>query len=260
MNRSITVSNGSAGGFVTEDDSSAPADQTRVVGRSEHRMKRLLLVEDDRSLGATLRERLLREQYDVEWVETKHRASKKLNEGVWDLVIMDIKLPDGSGLDLARQIKGENTSLPIMFMTGLCTAEHRLEGFEIGAEEFIPKPFHLRELLLRVENVIERRPLRRRVTCNDRVIELENRVVVQPDGRREHPATHDFELLQLLITNSPSVISRNRILDVLWGVDSFPNPRTIDNMIVRLRQVLGDAGEHIRSIRGMGYQWCGEIE
>lgn len=260
MNRSITVSNGSAGGFVTEDDSSAPADQTRVVARIEHRMKRLLLVEDDRSLGATLRERLLREQYDVAWVETRQRASKKLNEGIWDLVIMDINLPDGSGLDLARQIKGENIRLPIMFISGLSTAEHRLEGFEIGAEEFIPKPFHLRELLLRVENVIERCPLRRRITCNDRVIELGNRVVVQPDGRREHPATRDFELLQLLITNSPSVISRNRILDVLWGVDSFPNPRTIDNMIVRLRQVLGDAGDHIRSIRGVGYQWCGEIE
>ena len=260
MNRSITVSNGSAGGFVTEDDSSAPADQTRVVARIEHRMKRLLLVEDDRSLGATLRERLLREQYDVAWVETRQRASKKLNEGIWDLVIMDINLPDGSGLDLARQIKGENIPLPIMFISGLSTAEHRLEGFEIGAEEFIPKPFHLRELLLRVENVIERRPLRRRITCNDRVIELGNRVVVQPDGRREHPATRDFELLQLLISNSPSVISRNRILDVLWGVDSFPNPRTIDNMIVRLRQVLGDAGDQIRSIRGVGYQWCGEIE
>jgi len=260
MNRSITVSNGSAGGFVTEDDSSAPADQTRVVARIEHRMKRLLLVEDDRSLGATLRERLLREQYDVAWVETRQRASKKLNEGIWDLVIMDINLPDGSGLDLARQIKGENIPLPIMFISGLSTAEHRLEGFEIGAEEFIPKPFHLRELLLRVENVIERCPLRRRITCNDRVIELGNRVVVQPDGRREHPATRDFELLQLLISNSPSVISRNRILDVLWGVDSFPNPRTIDNMIVRLRQVLGDAGDQIRSIRGVGYQWCGEIE
>lgn len=70
-----------------------------------------------------------------------------------------------------------------------------------------------------------------------------NRVVVQPDGRRKHPATRDFELLQLLITNSPSVIRRNRILDVLWGVDSFLNPRSIDNMIVRLRQVLGDAGD-----------------
>lgn len=223
-------------------------------------MKRLLLVEDDRSLGATLHERLLREPYDVAWVETRQRAMKKLSEGLWDLVILDIGLPDGSGFELARHIK-ESTSVPIMFMTALSTAEHRLEGFEIGAEEFVPKPFHLRELLLRIKHVLERHPVRHRISCNGRVIELENRAIVQPDGRREHPAARDFELLQLLITGSPGVISRNQILDVLWGEDKFLNQRTIDNMIVRLRQSLGDTNSTcIRSVRGIGYQWCGDGE
>src|SRR2546426_2187739 len=159
-------------------------------------MKRLLLVEDDRSLGATLNERLLREKYQVAWVETKHSALKKLSEGLWDLVILDIGLPDGSGFELARHIK-QNTSMPIMFMTALSTAEHRLEGFEIGAEEFIPKPFHLRELLLRVKHVLERHPAQREIRCKGRVIELNNRVIVQPDGQREFPAARDFELLEL---------------------------------------------------------------
>ena len=223
-------------------------------------MKRLLLVEDDRSLGATLRDRLVREQYDVTWVETKQRALIKLSEGLWDLVILDIGLPDGSGFELARQIKG-STSVPIMFMTALSTAEHRLEGFEIGAEEFVPKPFHLRELLLRIQHVLERHPVRHRISCNGRVIELENRAIVQPDGRREHPGARDFELLQLLITSSPNVISRNQILDVLWGEDKFLNQRTIDNMIVRLRQLLGDTNSTcIRSVRGIGYQWSGDGE
>jgi two-component system phosphate regulon response regulator PhoB len=223
-------------------------------------MKRLLLVEDDRSLGATLHERLLREPYDVAWVETKQRALKKLSEGLWDLVILDIGLPDGSGFELARHIK-QSSSVPIMFMTALSTAEHRLEGFEIGAEEFVPKPFHLRELLLRVKHVLDRHPVRHRISCHGRVIELENRAIVQPDGRREHPAARDFELLQLLITGSPGVISRNQILDVLWGEDKFLNQRTIDNMIVRLRQSLGDTNStFIRSVRGIGYQWCGDGE
>jgi len=223
-------------------------------------MKRLLLVEDDRSLGATLHERLLREPYDVAWVETKQRALKKLSGGLWDLVILDIGLPDGSGFELARHIK-QSTSVPIMFMTALSTAEHRLEGFEIGAEDFIPKPFHLRELLLRVKHVLERHPVRHRVSCNGRVIELENRAIVQPDGSREHPAARDFELLQLLITGSPGVVSRNQILDALWGEDKFLNQRTIDNMIVRLRQSLGDTNSTlIRSVRGIGYQWCGDAE
>jgi two-component system, OmpR family, phosphate regulon response regulator PhoB len=221
-------------------------------------MKRLLLVEDDRSLGATLHERLLRETYDVAWVETKQRALKKLDEGLWDLVILDIGLPDGSGFELARHIK-ETTSVPIMFMTALSTAEHRLEGFEIGAEEFVPKPFHLRELLLRVKHVLDRYPVRHQISCNGRIIELDSRVIVQPDGRREHPAARDFDLLQLLITSSPAVTSRNQILDALWGEDKFLNQRTIDNMIVRLRQSLGDTNStFIRSVRGIGYQWCGD--
>lgn len=223
-------------------------------------MKRLLLVEDDRSLGATLCERLQRENYEVSWAETKQRALKKLGEGLWDLVILDIGLPDGSGFELARHIK-QSSSLPIMFMTALSTAEHRLEGFEIGAEEFIPKPFHLQELLLRVKHVLENHPVQRQITCNRRMIELDNRVIVQPDGQREHPAARDFDLLQLLITSSPRVLSRNQILDVLWGEDKFLNQRTVDNMIVRLRQILGDANSTcIRSVRGIGYQWCGDEE
>jgi len=221
-------------------------------------MKRLLLVEDDRSLGATLHERLLREKYDVAWVETKQSALAKLNEGLWDLVILDIGLPDGSGFELARHIKS-NATLPVMFMTALSTAEHRLEGFEIGAEEFIPKPFHLRELLLRVQHVLENHPVFHKVICRGRTIDLDNRTIVQPDGAREHPAARDFELLQLLITSSPRVISRNQILDVLWGEDKFLNQRTIDNMVVRLRQLLGDTESTcIRSVRGVGYQWCGD--
>ena len=221
-------------------------------------MKRLLLVEDDRSLGATLHERLLREKYDVAWVETKQSALTKLNEGLWDLVILDIGLPDGSGFELARHIKS-NATLPVMFMTALSTAEHRLEGFEIGAEEFIPKPFHLRELLLRVQHVLENHPVLHKVTCHGRTIDLDNRAIVQPDGTREHPAARDFELLQLLVTSTPRVISRNQILDVLWGEDKFLNQRTIDNMVVRLRQTLGDTESTcIRSVRGVGYQWCGD--
>jgi DNA-binding response OmpR family regulator len=221
-------------------------------------MKRLLLVEDDRSLGATLHERLLREKYDVAWVETRQSALTKLNEGLWDLVILDIGLPDGSGFELARHIKA-NATMPIMFMTALSTAEHRLEGFEIGAEEFIPKPFHLRELLLRVQHVLQNHPVLHSVTCKGRTVDLDNRAIVQPDGTREHPAARDFELLQLLITSSPRVISRNQILDVLWGEDKFLNQRTIDNMIVRLRQLLGDTESTcIRSVRGVGYQWSGD--
>jgi len=218
-------------------------------------MKSILLVEDDRSLGATLQDRLTREGYQVSWAETKQRALKKFGEGLWDLVILDVGLPDGSGFELARHVKA-NSAVPIMFMTALGTAENRLEGFEIGAEEFIPKPFHLRDLLLRVRHVFERHPALHHVACNGRVIELDSRVIVQPDGQREYLPARDFELLELLIASAPRAVSRNQIIDALWGEDKLGNHRTVDNMIVHLRQSLGDSGSNlIRSVRGVGYQW-----
>jgi DNA-binding response OmpR family regulator len=98
------------------------------------------------------------------------------------------------------------------------------------------------------------------VACHGRTVDLDNRAIVQPDGSREHPAAKDFDLLQLLVTSSPRVISRNQILDSLWGEDKLAaNQRTIDNMVVRLRQMLGDTDSRcIRSVRGVGYQWCGD--
>lgn len=221
-------------------------------------MRQLLLVEDDRSLGATLYERLVREGYGVRWVETLSAALVALPESWWDLIILDVGLPDGSGFDLARLIK-QQTTFPLMFITAWGSAEKRLEGFEIGAEEFIPKPFHLRELLLRVKHVLDNHAVHQRLVCNGRTIEFDTRTIVQADGRRDYLAQREFQLLQLLITAAPRVVSRDEILDALWGEDKFPNTRTIDNLIVRLRQSLGDTeGAFIRSVRGVGYQWSAE--
>jgi two-component system phosphate regulon response regulator PhoB len=218
-------------------------------------VKHLLLVEDDRSLGATLHERLVKEGYTVRWVETQAAAQQALAQGWWDLVILDVGLPDGSGFDLARQIKAQSI-LPIVFITAWSSAEKRLEGFEIGAEEFIPKPFHLRELLLRVKHVLDNHAVHAQLVCNGRRIEFDTCAIVQPDGQREYLPVREFQLLQLLIAAAPRVVSRDEILDTLWGEDKFPNTRTIDNLIVRLRQTLGDAaGLCIRSVRGVGYQW-----
>jgi len=221
-------------------------------------MKRLLLVEDDRSLGSTLTERLTRESYLVGWAKSLSRAEVELVRERWDLVILDLGLPDGSGFTLARKIKA-GSGIPIVFITALNTAENRLTGFEMGAEEFIPKPFHLKELLLRIRRVLEIQPPPRVVRCGDKRIDLEAMSVSHGDGRREYPAARDFQVLRLLIESSPRVVSRNDVLDRAWGEDKFPSLRTVDNAIVRLRQLLDDAdGRIIRSVRGIGYQWVGE--
>lgn len=221
-------------------------------------MKRLLLVEDDVSLGETLKERLLKESYDVVWVESQSEAEKAVNERPFDLIILDVGLPDGSGFDLAKKVRAK-TSTPFLFVTAMNSAEHRLEGYEIGAEEYIPKPFHLKELLLRIRHVLETHKGIEEVRVGDRVIDLAAQAVVGPNGEKEFLPARDFQLLKLLIESAPRALSRDEILNQVWGEDKFPSHRTVDNTIVRLRQAIGDTGgRYIRSVRGVGYQWAAD--
>lgn len=227
---------------------------------------RLLLVEDDASLGETLEERLRREGYDVRWVGTQADAEIAWRSGPFDLIVLDVGLPDGSGFEFARKVAAESAT-PFIFVTAMNGAEARLEGYEIGAEEFIPKPFHLKELLLRVRHVLHTHasPAAPAVASTGPVmlevgggvtVEFESRRVLKADGTSEFLQAREFEILKFLIGRTPAVLSRDAILDAVWGEDRYPSHRTVDNAIVRLRQALGDeGGRRIRSVRGVGYQW-----
>jgi DNA-binding response OmpR family regulator len=217
-------------------------------------MTRVLLVEDDLSLGQSLRDRLAREDVSVEWVRTIAAARAALEVRGWHLAIVDVKLPDGSGFGLARQIK-KSTTMPIMFMTALNSAENRLEGYEIGADEYLPKPFHLKEFILRVRRLLTLERPRSVLTAGPLTIDFDA-LVVDAGGRRRHLQVRDSRVLKLLVDAAPRAVSRSDLLDRAWGHDRFPTPRAVDNAIVRLRQALGDAdGRLIRSVRGVGYQW-----
>lgn len=219
---------------------------------------RVLLVEDDPSLGRTLCERLEKEQYLVVWARSVAEAGTHLAAGHWDLAVLDVKLGDGSGFGLARQIR-KSSRVPIMFMTALNTAESRLEGFEIGAVEYLPKPFHLKEFILRVRHVLTtQRDEPRAVVCDDVTIDFDAFTITR-DGRTDPLQPRDARVLQLLVDASPRAVSRSELLDRAWGEDQFPTPRAVDNAIVRLRDALGTvAGSRIKSIRGIGYQWTQE--
>ncbi len=226
-------------------------------------MRSLLLVEDDGSLGATLRERLEKEGYRVEWCETFAGASEVARMRDFDLAILDVNLPDGSGFDLAREVRRRHPT-PFIFMTAMNSAEHRLQGYELGAEEYIPKPFHLKELLIRVRHVLETHPSVSEtvnqkgsvIDLADRALDLTAQAVIFRNGEKEFIAARDFQLLKFLIDSAPRVVSRDDILNRVWGEDRFPSHRTVDNSIVRLRAILGHQSVwRIRSVRGVGYQW-----
>jgi len=221
-------------------------------------MARVLLVEDDPSLGRTLCERLQKELLDVTWAQTVAAADAALASGRWDLAILDVKLPDGSGFGLARQIK-RSSLIPVMFMTALNSAENRLEGFESGADEYLPKPFHLKEFILRVRHVLATQRVPEVLSAHGRQIDLTALSVITPDGQRSFLQVRDARVLKLLIAAAPSAVDRSEILDRVWGQDQYPTTRAVDNAIVRIRQALQDEdGELIRSVRGIGYQWTAE--
>ena len=221
-------------------------------------MRKILLVEDDLSLGETLTERL-RKDYEVAWAKNLADAWSVFSQAKdFDLVLLDVGLPDGSGFELAAKIKQVSPVL-FLFLTAQADAESRLQGFELGAEEYIPKPFHLKELLIRVKHVLDAHAPMREIVLESCVINFSNMSVKRKSGKIEYPPVTDMKILQLLIDKAPRVLSRDEIMDEIWGVDKNPSGRTIDNTIVRLRQMLGDDGEkHIRSVRGVGYQWATE--
>ncbi|MGE0762931.1 MAG: response regulator transcription factor [Bdellovibrionales bacterium] len=217
--------------------------------------RRILLVEDDQGLGATLAERLQKAGYLATWVDSLSKAEQALQgEGV-DLIILDVGLPDGSGFDFARRLRSR-FAVPFIFCTARATAEDRLEGYDIGALEFIPKPFHLREFMLRVEHALASHTLPQELRFGEVVIDVASMSISREGGHKERFAARDFRLLQLLIERSPQVISRDEILNQLWGEDRFPSTRTVDNAVVRLRQALGEkVGAYLKSVRSVGYQW-----
>jgi DNA-binding response OmpR family regulator len=230
-------------------------------------MSTLLLLEDDPSLGATLKEGLESRGFSVSWAQDCGEARRLLSsragdpgQATFDLAILDVSLPDGSGFDLAGEIR-KRQDFPFVFMTAMNSAENRLAGYDLGAEEFIPKPFHFRELLIRIEHVLKTHSsrARSRIQLPAGTLDLDKMCLEHSSGRTSFIALRDFRVLKLLIEQSPRPVSRDEMLDLIWGEDQFPTQRTVDNCIVRLRQLLEDTeGRLIRSVRGMGYQWIQE--
>lgn len=218
--------------------------------------KNILVVEDDTTLGTVLKERLLID-YEVEWVTTQAAALKQIESNVYDLVILDLGLPDGDGFTVARQLKTKGPLAPhFIFLTAQSDPESRLTGYELGAEEFIPKPFHLKELLMRVKHVLDAHVADQKIELETCSIDLQSFAVHQKSGNIEYPPVKDMMILKYLIEQSPRALSRDEIINKVWGLEKDLSPRTIDNAIARLRHVISDQEEKlIRSVRGVGYQW-----
>lgn len=225
---------------------------------------RILVVEDEANVGRTLTERLTGEGFRVTWAKTSAEGLAADAEERADLALLDVGLPDESGFELAAALRRRHPQTAIVFVTAFGTPEDRVRGLELGAEDYIVKPFHFKELLLRIQNALRRaRLLSKAETRFDRPLRVGRarvdlkRMEVRSDDRTQTLTHKECAVLTLLLEKQGAVLARDEILDRAWAPDEFPTPRTVDNFIVRLRRLIEpDPAEPrvIRSIRGVGYQ------
>ena len=219
-------------------------------------MTAIFLLEDNDSLGKSLEQRLGQEGYEVLWAKSIAEGKALFGQKPADLAVVDVSLPDGNGFEFARTVI-QPLRTPIVFLSAFSSAEYRLEGYDSGAADYIPKPFHLRELLLRIKKVIDASKSAKTIRIGELILNLESMAIQNASGEQAVLPRREFELLQFLIRSAPKIVSREEILAQVWGDDhTGSTTRTVDNAIVRLRQALGEEGSRrIRSVRSVGYQW-----
>ena len=224
--------------------------------------KNILVIEDEPDIRKNLEYNLGREGFIVSSEASLNSAEKKLqNNNDFSLILLDLMLPDGSGLDLCKKIKGnpETESIPVIILTAKDDEVDRVVGFELGADDYVTKPFSVRELILRIKAVLKRGQKKEDVVevgrqFGDLSIDVESHEVHVNNNQIDLTAL-EFRLLRQLVDRRGRVQSRDQLLSDVWGYSSEVTTRTVDTHIKRLREKLGPMGKYVQTIRGVGYKF-----
>ena len=225
-------------------------------------MARILVVEDEADLRQVLEFNLSAAGHEVQTVSTGEAALRKARERRPDLVLLDLMLPDISGLEVCRQFKTDEAirNVPIVMLTARGDEIDRVVGFEIGADDYVAKPFSLRELTLRIGAVLRRKD----TPPTDADSTVFGRLRLDRQAHRAWVAGEEldltaleFKLLSVLYERRDRVQSRTVLLDVVWGIRADVTTRTVDTHVKRLREKLGAARDYVETVRGVGYRFLG---
>jgi two-component system, OmpR family, alkaline phosphatase synthesis response regulator PhoP len=223
--------------------------------------KTVLVIEDDESISMGLDMNLTAEGYSVLLADDGERGLTIAREAAVDLVILDVMLPRLNGFEMLRMLRSEHQIMPIIMLSARGAEMDKVMGLELGAEDYITKPFSLAELLARVKAVLRRDAIARRDEAQHRAGELEVNASTREVRRRgalvELTAT-EFDVLLCLIEADGRVLSREQIQATVWGPTHHGTPRTVDNFILQLRSKLEDqptTPNHILTVRGVGYRF-----
>jgi DNA-binding response OmpR family regulator len=226
-----------------------------TIATEFERPARVLVVEDDDAISQVLQRSLRMEGYDVRIAGDGMAALDEAHSFLPDLVILDLGLPKLDGLEVAKTLR-ESDDVPILMLTARDAVESRVEGLDAGADDYLVKPFERQELLARLRALLRRRPPRGQaaITVGDLRLNPDTHEVLR--GERQLDLTQrEFELLEYLMRNERIVVSRQRLLDEVWGYDPFSMTNTIEVFVSNLRRKLEAGGEPrlLHTIRGAGY-------
>lgn len=225
--------------------------------------RRLLLVEDEPGLVMTLTDRLAADGYDVESATTAQTGLEAALNGRFDVILLDVMLPGGSGLDICRTIRQRGIQTPVLMLTARGQVGDRVVGLKLGADDYLVKPFEMAELLARIEAL-----LRRSATppqqpdayrFGDISVDFRRAEVMKGDTRLELSA-REFKLLKYFIEHRGAALSRDELLNEVWGYTAMPSTRTVDVHVAWLRQKVEDNPRHpqyILTVHGLGYKFAG---
>ena len=228
-------------------------------------MKRILVIEDEPQMLLGLRDNLELEGYEVQTASDGDEGLARAASFTPDLVILDVMLPKKNGFDVCRELRARSSATPIVMLTARSAETDKVLGLELGADDYVTKPFSITELLARVRAVLRRTTVGAAKPSSDLVkigdIEVDFKLHQARRGKTRIEFTaREFDLLRYFVQHTGQVVTREQILNEVWGYEEFPTTRTIDNFVAKLRQKIErapHAPEHILTIHGSGYKFVG---
>jgi len=223
----------------------------------------ILLIDDDTELTALLSEFLKREGFTVEAEHEGHHGLEKAQQAGVDLVVLDVMLPGIDGFEILRRLR-QHSKVPVIMLTARGEDVDRIIGLELGADDYLPKPFNPRELAARMRAILRRyeprqAPVGGRLEVNGVALDPATREV-QSGGKRVEMTTFEFDILELLMKNAGRVLSRDALMENFYNRKATAFDRSIDMHISHLRKKLDRGDNLIKTIRGVGYQFCRTME
>jgi two-component system phosphate regulon response regulator PhoB len=222
---------------------------------------KILIIEDEPDIRKTLEYNISREGYKVVCASSLSKGKEQINSSDFSLILLDLMLPDGSGLDLCREIKSDKdkSSTPIIILTAKDDEVDKVVGFELGADDYVTKPFSVRELILRIKAVLKRGAEKKETLEVQRqfgelTMDIDSHEVFVNNEQIILTAL-EFRLLRQLVDRRGRVQSRDQLLSDVWGYSAEVTTRTVDTHIKRLREKLGTMGKYVQTIRGVGYKF-----